>query len=494
MNLRLYLRNPPYEWALPLITFLIVALLTRVPVYGNPAIHIDEQFYLLVGDRMLEGYLPYVDIWDRKPIGLFLIYGFVRWVGGAGIVEYQVAATFAATATALAIYYTARGIAPRAAAMSAGAAYLVYLLVFNGIGGQSPVFYNALTALAAFWTMRLVSATRTNFFVARSAAVMLLLGVAIQIKYTVIFEGMFFGLALLSKHWFSRRSLLSIIAVAILWIFIALLPTFGAIAYYIYIGHAADFLQANFFSIFGRNEVPKETVVRLVETIALLTPLLAGAVISLKSLQRDPEPNAQVVAFLKYWLIAAFAGYLIFGTYYDHYAIPLLLPLCILASHSLAKSGPVGWSLRIAVFGVGIIAALALTISNIKREGSGQQVAVLTRLIEQNLAGGCMHVYEGVPILYLTSNACFSTRFIFPSHLSSRKEALALGVSPVQEMKELLARKPQVVILRDKPKKGSPNLETRRELQATLDVDYKVVGRGDLGKYKMLVYSRQSYR
>ncbi len=47
--------------------FLAVALLIRGPTFGYPLLHIDEQFYLLVGDRMLHGALPYVDIWDRKP-------------------------------------------------------------------------------------------------------------------------------------------------------------------------------------------------------------------------------------------------------------------------------------------------------------------------------------------------------------------------------------------------------------------------------------------
>ncbi|MDB5738237.1 MAG: hypothetical protein JWO65_1905, partial [Sphingomonas bacterium] len=47
----------------------IVAILARWPVFGNPVVQIDEEFYLLVGDRLLHGAIPYVDIWDRKPIG-----------------------------------------------------------------------------------------------------------------------------------------------------------------------------------------------------------------------------------------------------------------------------------------------------------------------------------------------------------------------------------------------------------------------------------------
>ena len=71
--------------------------------FGNPVIHVDEQYYLLVGDRMLHGALPYVDIWDRKPLGLFLIFAAIRLLAGDGIMQYQIVATLFAAATALLI-------------------------------------------------------------------------------------------------------------------------------------------------------------------------------------------------------------------------------------------------------------------------------------------------------------------------------------------------------------------------------------------------------
>ena len=52
---------------------LCLAVAARWQTFGNPVLGYDEQFYLLVGDRMLHGALPYVDIFDRKPIGLFLM-------------------------------------------------------------------------------------------------------------------------------------------------------------------------------------------------------------------------------------------------------------------------------------------------------------------------------------------------------------------------------------------------------------------------------------
>src|SRR5438105_7787477 len=55
------------------IAMVIATLVIRAVALGQPEVDVDEQYYLLVGSRMFHGVIPYVDIWDRKPIGLFLI-------------------------------------------------------------------------------------------------------------------------------------------------------------------------------------------------------------------------------------------------------------------------------------------------------------------------------------------------------------------------------------------------------------------------------------
>ena len=82
------------------VLLLLVAILIRARDFGNPAIHVDEEYYLLVGDRMLHGVLPYIGIWDRKPVGLFLIFAAIRLIPGDGILTYQLVATLFAAATA----------------------------------------------------------------------------------------------------------------------------------------------------------------------------------------------------------------------------------------------------------------------------------------------------------------------------------------------------------------------------------------------------------
>ncbi len=122
------------------LLMLLAAAVLRCWWWGDPVVQIDEQFYLAVGDRMLHGAVPFVDIWDRKPVGLFLAYAAVRLLGGDGIVQYQLVATGLAAAAAWLVVRAARLHAGEAAARIAGLVALLWMLVFVGAGGPGPIF------------------------------------------------------------------------------------------------------------------------------------------------------------------------------------------------------------------------------------------------------------------------------------------------------------------------------------------------------------------
>src|SRR5437868_13571077 len=80
-------------------------IVLRLLYFGDPAVNIDEQFYLVVADKWFNhGLLPYVDIWDRKPVGIFLIYApAVLWFKDA-VIGYQVLGVVAVLATCAVVY------------------------------------------------------------------------------------------------------------------------------------------------------------------------------------------------------------------------------------------------------------------------------------------------------------------------------------------------------------------------------------------------------
>lgn len=476
------------KWIVPSLIFLAVAALTRAPLFGNPVIHIDEQFYLFVGDQILHGALPYTDIWDRKPLGLFLLYAAIRALGGDGIYQYQVIAMLSAAATAFVVFRIARTVARPVGATIAGIAYLLYILTFNGAGGQSSVFYNFLVACAALLTIHAINNRDQRHLFRDGAIIMLLLGLAIQIKYTVIFEGILMGLALLWGQWRNRPNVVALIATALVWIACALVPTIAALGFYAAHGQTEAFIQANFLSIFGRQEPIQPALKRLATTVAFLIPFWLAILKGWKIPSSGTDKSGTALVFLRVWAAVAVGGYLLFGSYYDHYAIPLLMPLAVISAPVFSLPGPNGVFYSALAILTGLVSGAIITIDNIKDEGSVEQFNQIARVTARNLAGGCLHIYEGPPMLYKATGACLVTRYAFPSHFNNLKERVALGVNTNQAIEAMLANRPAVIILSDKPRPKISNLETRALLTGKLKSQYDMVARMPLGKRNLLIY------
>jgi hypothetical protein len=479
------------------ILLLAAAFAIRCAWFGNPVIQIDEQFYLLVGDRMLHGALPFVDVWDRKPIGLFLIYGAIRLLGGTGIIQYQVVATLFAWATALIITRIARSIASARAAWLAGGVYLLWLNFFTGEGGQSPVFYNLFVAGAGLLTMRAMARDATPRRIFRlGLAAMALAGVAMQVKYTALFEGIFFGLALLWAIARATGRVTPVLGAGMAWVALALLPSALVLSYYASVGHADAFLYANFLSVMERGSAGMpELLQRLGIMALLLSPLFGALALSERAgLWRTHDRAAH--HFILAWLGAAIGGLLAFGTYYDHYALPLLVSLCAAAAPAfdyVRRDARIGLRLAGLLVAIGLVGIGVNHHLLVKRKGDAAYISQLAQAIEANRHGGSLYIYEGEPILYLLTGAPAPTRFMFPNHLGEAIEAPAVGVDPTAELRRIVATRPQVIVdaalqpVFDTPERRAGrnlfiNDATRAVLDAALAKGYRLAAQFKVNK------------
>jgi hypothetical protein len=459
---------------------LIVAAILRVPLFGNPVIHSDEQLYLLIGDRMWQGALPFVDIWDRKPVGLFCLYAAIRLLGGDGIIAYQAVATLFAVATALIVCRIAQRIAGPSQAVGAGVLYLIWLVIYDGAGGQAPVFYNLLVAGAAAVTVR-AAGTRTHL-VRDGTLAMALLGLAIQVKYTVALEGAAFGIAWL---WLIRRggmrwSIVSL--VGLWWAFVALSPTLIAWSVYAAWGHSDAFVYANFLSVFQREADGSwaERVALLAGGLVVAAPLAAIGLLGIRrTFDRQAPPWVSVSVWVWVWSGVALLAILLVGTYKTFYFLPLVLPLTIAAAPGLDRK-----NLVILIAG-GVIVAAALTVGRIGRRGTAVQLEAIVRLIGQR-PPGCLFSYGSEPILYHLTDACLATPFVFRSHLGKTHESGALGVDAVGEVQRALATCPGVIVKRTS--KDDTNPATDRLVTAALSRYYTAKGTVRLGRWYHTVY------
>ncbi|MBN8808793.1 MAG: hypothetical protein J0I47_11270 [Sphingomonas sp.] len=433
----------PRGWRVAMVALMVAALIVRLHYIGDPLIDSDEQFYLLVGDRMWHGAVPYMDIWDRKPVGLFLLYAAIRLLGGDGIVQYQLVATAFAGATAVVIAILARRIAPPWTAIVVGLLYLLSLNLSGGPGGQAPVFYNLPVAVAAWIAVRTLDGAPERI-VRRGAVAMLLVGIALQIKYSVLVEGIYFGLAFSWMAWRAKLPMPRLAVAMTLWVVAALAPTALAFAWYAAIGHAGDFVFANFTSIGDRGQYRHE-LGELGKIGPRMLPFLLPIALSLTRRPWRGATSGAAWLLLAGWGLTATLSFAGFGSYFNHYALPLLVPFAVLAAVGFAvdRAGPI----------LAVVAVTALVAVNTKESteygsyfGDAAYAARVTAAIDANLHGGTLYVYFGDPIYYQLTQSPLPSRWAFPYHLSLTREQPALGVDAMAELKRVLDSRPAVIL------------------------------------------------
>ena len=470
---RARLESLPRWWPYALIV--CACFLIRLPTFGNPVLEFDEQLYLLVGDRMLHGHLPYVDLWDRKPIGLFLFYAGVRLFGGSGIVQYQIAATLCVAITASFIWTISRRTVRMIPAFVVALAYVLFLNVLSGTGGQASVIYNAFTACAAWAAFRSNDTHRPARIVWMAMLAMAMIGIAIQFKYTPIVEGMFLGCWFVGRLRQAGMPLPRIAGVALAMITLALLPTFAAVAWYAWIGHFDALVQASFVSVFHRAPFPVETRWRQFRFVMVKPICLIAAVpfALIAQWHRREIGNSADVWLLSGWTLCAAIGFGMLGDFYDFYFITVLLPLCVLIA-PLINTGRVGFTISCMLI---IWPALLTPHYYFQTRYHQKAIRTITDAVTPYLVKRCLYIYDGPAIIYLMTNACSPTRFIYPDHLNNPTEASALGADPVAEEARILATRPGAIITANRAVIPRVNPATQRLVRDALARDYVLVAR-----------------
>jgi hypothetical protein len=451
------------------LLFVLVGFVLRLQFLGNPLQHVDEQFYLLVAERMGHGVLPYVDIWDRKPLGLFLIYRLAFVLPGDPVVVMQLLGLASAAATALVVERMAQTIADARAARISGLAYLAFMPVFGCGYAQAQVFYNLPVAMAALLVVRAATRPDRGPHWRDAMLAMLLLGLAMQIKYTVVFEGVGLGLILLWRAWADRVGAVRFVAVGAVCAGLAVLPTLAVWAWYASQGHGPEFAFANFLSIAGKGASVTGEGRQIFHVILILSPLAAGVLCGPVS-----GKAPRVHAALRWWMLACFFGYLAFGRWHDHYVSPLLAPLAVLAAPLLAQAR---WYRRL-MLAMCVIVSIVVAVDHGLDDPRTSEARAGAARIAADLHGGCLYIYQGPTAFYRLTRACTVSRFVFPDHLATSLEARSIGIDPVAEVRRIMAARPAVVLVDNGAHPYMPNLATRAVVDQALRQDY--TNRGDI--------------
>jgi hypothetical protein len=418
----------------------------RSYTFGDPNLFIDESFYFAAGNAMQHGALPYVDVWDRKPFGLFLIYGAIAGISSAPA-AYQIAATLFASATAAIISRLVQVWDEGPGGLFAGIAYLFLLSTFQGFGGQAPVFYNLFIALAALLVARSLAALREGTIPRTVLLAMLSAGFAITVKTTALFEASFLGLYAvfaLPTHARLKTALCLACTGAVPALLIA--PGYALAGHWPEYWHAMTGanLSADRWDAFSAQ-------IRLRLMLFALAPLLAVSAFGWL------EFKSEARRFIGLWILAALVGLFAFPYFHKHYALPLLVPLCLAAGAFLSRR----WIGPLALVGVCLLAFGAAP--PIDRKHTLQSQAAMAQLeaaIRTHGGGRGLLVYEGPPLLYPMTGQPFPSPLAFPAHLYHAIERDVSHLSTLGEINRVIAGHPGVVVMTREPRDGPLNEET----------------------------------
>ena len=432
---------------LPFVALALLVLATRAIWFGDPVADFDEQLYSFIGWRMTHGELPFVDWWDRKPFGLFAIFGTAHAVFRPGPMAYQLVATAFALAGAYLTYRLARRLVGRFSATIAAAIGTMLLCAYASYSGQSEVFFVPLMlGMAAL----LVDIDHPAF-TRRAMWAMLLGGLALQIKYTVLPQCAFFGFyAVWVEH---RRGAATarIIGLGATFVTLGLLPTALVALLYASIGEFDAWLFANVLSFFDRLPAPQG---RWADDhwlgISPIAILVIGGIYGALRITR-PEP---FVTWLFYggWAASTLASVLLPGTVYLYYYAALAAPAALVALPLLDRRSPLS-------FGPGIVLAaafLALLALPDRREQSlaeNDTAKALASAIAPHVASSenCLWLWDGPTALYRMTGSCVPTRFVYPDHLNNALETKALGIDQAGEVTRILATRPGAIVTASRP-------------------------------------------
>ena len=472
---------------LALGAILLAATLVRAPWFGNPLGGYDEQLYSLIGQAMTQGQWPFVDLFDRKPPGLFALFAAAHAVGGPGPLAYQMLALAFTVAGGWLTMLLAKDLVDRVTAAGAGVLYTLLMALYGSQSGQSEAFHVPLMLGMAL----LVRDPGHPAAIRRAIWAMVLGGLALQIKYTVAPQCIAFGLWVLWHRYRLGVPPRKLVAYAALFAVLGILPSALAWLGYALVGHGEAFLFANVLSFFER--APSDGGRLHGALLAGLMPLLClvggGAYAALRF---GRLPVARAYGFVALWFAASVATVFLPATVYAYYFAALVPSVVLLAVPLLDTRGP----LRAAPLALIVAGALALQASparlaEMRSERAAYEDFAATIATRRAEEGGCIWVYDGPASLYGLTGSCLPTRFIYPDHLNNLLERDALGVAPEREVERILATHPAVIVTADTALTPQ-NPATAARVRAALAADYRELARTRIGERNIRAWARSN--
>lgn len=441
-----------------------IALL-RWPFFLYQPTGYDEGLYLAAAVRMLAGARLYTDVWDNKPVGIYLVYAAIAATLGSSRFALNLASALTVLVSACLVYLIGRDAISRRAGIIAAFVLPAYSLDIGADGANTESFMMVLQCLSVWLLVRHCRQPQPVGRHLRAAFVFgLLQGALLQMKFVSAFDTAAIGLALAGIVWFEHRSLAALVK-----LFLAFLPaylacTLAVFAYFAATGGIGEMVFANFISPrlyvqspFGLAD-PLHAIEFTIRRASYFFVLILFGLWFIFDWGRrgrsGPPVAARPIALIGAWTIGALLDAVSPGYFRYFYFIALTAPLSLFAAFAadrLLKLKPHwGRAARAAVCGLLVVYPLEQHLTKqphfLKDPNSYLAPRVATFVRSLVPPGSTIFVADLNPLIYPLANVVPATKYPQANaHVFDLPDRF--GVDPKAELGRIFARRPLLVIV-----------------------------------------------
>jgi hypothetical protein len=458
---------------------LLVATITRTPLFPLTVVVTDESDYLLIGREILEGVFPYDGSFEHKPAGLHFLFALAQLIFGHGVHSIRLLAIIACAITSfcLAVTLMAATRTNLFPAACTAAIYAITSLTMGGIGTNTEILLNCYFAIAlavfnlarlpdryAPWQGSFIGLTLGLMFHTNYLGGFLIAGFGVSYILTVIVKG-------------NLASSVRILVKNIVAISTGLAVAFGLVLGPIMVwGDVSNYFGKQFAFLLSYHGTNVTNIGILVGEIRSYFPLATLYIVILCfnvwSFARGSSRNIggnifviQISISLAFGLLAALAS----GNYYPHYFI-LLLPGLTLGAGVFLSRMPRRGALRAQCAVWLLLLSLSLSVVQSHRllwEGISafeawiagtptdfnskiaDDIRKISQINDISKSTISLYAHKSDSIIYYLTGAKPLTQYPFYGGNLNETYAGALGFEPTVEMSRIFATEPQFVVVRN---------------------------------------------
>ncbi len=448
----------------------------------------DESTYIIIADALRRGQVYLRDIFDTKPIGIFVLFAIFQTFFGKTIIAIRFITAIWIGITGWMIFKThhlflennAKTIF-NPAPLASGTIYVFMTSMFTlyGLSPNTELFFNLFTITSLYIILRHKGIGW--YFLAG-----LLLGLGFIIKYVVLFDAIALGLFFIWQQVLAKKSWSYWLMRCVVMGAAFLIPFLVIWGYYRSLGLNDTFLFYS-FELSGRYMIKNgwhDYLSYILNSFRSFLPVLIFFIYCLFH-WRTTGPALPFLALL--WGVLDLIVILLPGKFFPHYFIQLMVPLSLLAGSffdprrspgkmlSWIRKPTIGYPLMVLIVVLSMIFHKKIFYD--KKDYPREVAAYLNQRLQP---GDVLYTGDYHHIIYLLTGTHSPTPYLHSSLLWLPENSKALNINADDEMNKILLQKPRFILIRWPLHQNNP-------LYETLITSYHVVKTFD---WEVMVYER----